>query len=79
MSVDEFKANFAKVINHVKAGENFAVNNNENKEVIGYFLAKQPAQKLKRKLGLFEGKMKIEFKPGFKMTDEEFCGYQPRV
>ncbi|MEO3407785.1 prevent-host-death protein [Mucilaginibacter sp. CAU 1740] len=75
----EFKTNFAEVISQIKAGESFAINSYENKEVIGYLLPKETPQKAKRQLGLLEGKVKIEFKPDFKMTDEELCGLPPKV
>ena len=79
ISVDEFKTHFAEVINQVKTGESFAINSSENEDVIGYFLPKEAPKKSKRQLGILKGKVKIEFKPDFKMTDEELCGLPPKV
>ena len=79
ITVDEFKAHFAEVINQVKTGEIFAINSSENNEIIGYFSTEEPKQKPKRQLGILKGKLKFEFKPDFKMTDEELCGPPPKA
>ena len=71
MTVGEFKAQFSKVLEKVKKGEKVAVTYGKNKEVIGYFTPPQK-KKLKRKLGILEGKVKIVFAEDFKMTVEEF-------
>jgi antitoxin (DNA-binding transcriptional repressor) of toxin-antitoxin stability system len=74
MTVGEFKSRFSEVIEKVKAGEEIAVTFGKRKEVVGYFLPGKGKKKTKRKLGILEGKATFSFKPGFKMTEEEFLG-----
>jgi len=73
MSVGEFKTHFSEVLEQVKAGEKFAVTFGKKKEIVGYFTPEIPEQS-KRQLGIMEGKAKAIFKPGFKMTEEDFLG-----
>jgi hypothetical protein len=74
MTVGEFKSHFAEVLEQVKAGVGFAVTYGKKKEIVGYFLPESQVSKPKRKLGLLEGKATINFKPDFKMTEEELLG-----
>jgi len=73
MTVGEFKAQFAGVVEQVKAGTGIAVTYGRKKEIVGYFL---PGSQLlpKRKLGLLKGKASVNFKPDFKISEEEFLG-----
>ena len=70
MTVGEFKSQFSKVIEKVKKGEEIAVTYGKDKAVVGIFAPPQK-KKLKRKLGILEGKVKVVFAKDFKMTDEE--------
>ena len=74
MTVGEFKAQFATVLEQVKAGIGFAVTYGRKKEVVGYFLPEAQVTKPTRNLGLLEGKAKVTFKPDYKMTEEELLG-----
>ncbi len=70
MTVGEFKTHFSEVIDQVKAGEEIAVTYGKKKEVIGYFVAEKP----KRKSGMLDGKITINFGADWEMTTEEFLG-----
>jgi antitoxin (DNA-binding transcriptional repressor) of toxin-antitoxin stability system len=74
MTVGEFKAHFAEVLEQVKSGIGIAVTYGRRKEIVGYFLPKSKKSKNKRKLGLMQGKASATFKPDYKMTEEEFLG-----
>jgi antitoxin (DNA-binding transcriptional repressor) of toxin-antitoxin stability system len=74
MTVGEFKTHFAEVLEQVKSGVGFAVTYGRKKEIVGYFLPEPQTPKPKRKLGIAEGKLKVDFKPDFKMSDEELLG-----
>jgi hypothetical protein len=74
MTVGEFKSHFAEVLEQVKAGVGFAVTYGRKKEIVGYFLPESGVLKPKRKLGLLEGKAKVNFKSDFKISEEELLG-----
>ncbi|MDB5153856.1 MAG: Phd YefM protein [Mucilaginibacter sp.] len=74
MTVGEFKSHFADVLEQVKSGVGFAVTYGKKKEIVGYFLPESQLLKPKRQLGLLEGKVKVNFKPDYKMTEEELLG-----
>lgn len=74
MTVGEFKAHFAEVLEQVKSGIGVAVTYGRRKEIVGYFLPKSGKLKNKRRLGLLKGKARAIFKPDFKITEEEFLG-----
>lgn len=74
MTVGDFKANFSKVAEDVKNGEEVTVTYGKNKEVLGHFIPKRKEVLKKRVLGSLKGKMQIIIKDDFKMTVEEFLG-----
>lgn len=74
MTVGEFKSHFAYVLELVKSGESFAVTYGKKKEIVGYFLPESQLLRPKRQLGLLEGKAKVNFKTGYKMSEEELLG-----
>jgi hypothetical protein len=74
MTVGDFKANFSKVAEDVKNGEEITVTYGKNKEILGHFIPKRVEKQKKRILGVLEGKGKVIFKDDFKMTEEEFLG-----
>lgn len=74
MTVGEFKSQFAEVLEQVKAGVGFAVTYGKKKKIVGYFLPESQLVKPKRKLGLLNGKATVDFKPDFKITEEELLG-----
>lgn len=74
MTVGEFKAKFAAVIEQAKAGVGVAVTYGQKKEIVGYFLPESAVGKPTRKLGILEGKATATFQNDFKITEEEFAG-----
>ena len=74
MSVGEFKAKFSEVLKKVLAGEEIAISYGKSKEIVARLVPKTSAKKLRRKIGIFEGKGSVHFNKDFKMTDEEFLG-----
>ncbi|MDB5091034.1 MAG: Phd YefM protein [Mucilaginibacter sp.] len=71
ISVSEFKNSFSEIIKQVKAGEEFAITEDNKSEAIGYFV-KQISKPEKRKLGLLEGNATFTFGSNFEMTEDEF-------
>lgn len=74
MSVGEFKSNFSEVLKRVLAGEEIGILYGKKKEIVARLVPKSPAKKPKRKIGILEGKGKVVFNAGFKMTEKEFLG-----
>jgi len=74
MSVGEFKSNFSEILKRVLAGEEIGISYGKKKEIVARLVPKAPVKKPKRKIGILEGKSKVIFNPGFKMTEEEFLG-----
>ena len=74
MTVGEFKRDFSAVLKRVQAGEEIAISYGKNKEIVAKLVPKTTDKKPKRKLGILDGKGKVKFNPGFKMTEEEFLG-----
>jgi len=74
MSVGEFKAKFSEVLKKVLAGEEIAISYGKSKEIVARLVPKTSAKKLRRKIGIFEGKGRVFFGKDFKMTEEEFLG-----
>ena len=74
ITINEFKANFAEVLNKVKAGEEISIADNTDNEVIACLVPKDHVKKPLRKLGILEGKGTVTFMDDFKMTEEEFLG-----
>ena len=74
MSVGAFKSNFSEVIKLVLAGEEIGILYGKRKEMVAKLVPKPTEKKPRRKLGILEGKGKVEFRPDFKMTEEEFLG-----
>ena len=74
MTVGEFKTHFSEVVEQVKAGVSFAVTYGRKKEVVGYFLPESQLEKPCRQLGLLEGKLSINFKKDFQITEEDLLG-----
>ena len=74
MSVGEFKSNFSEVLKRVLAGEEIGILYGKKKEIVARLVPKSSAKKPKRKIGILEGKWKVVFNAGFKMTEKEFLG-----
>jgi antitoxin (DNA-binding transcriptional repressor) of toxin-antitoxin stability system len=74
LSVGEFKANFSEMLKLVLAGEEIEIAYGKKKEVVARLVPKLKKKKPRRKLGILDGKAKVEFGKDFKMTEEEFLG-----
>ena len=74
MSVGAFKANFSEVLKMVLAGEEIGILYGKKKEIVAKIVPKTIEKKPRRKLGILEGKGKIEIGPDFKITEEDFLG-----
>ena len=67
-----FKTHFSEVIMLVKSGTEITITEEEQNEVIGYFLPKTPQPKAKRQLGILEGKASVTFADDFKIDGLNF-------
>jgi antitoxin (DNA-binding transcriptional repressor) of toxin-antitoxin stability system len=74
MSVGEFKAKFSEVLKKVLAGEEIAISYGKSKEIVARLVPKTSTKKVRRKIGIFEGKGSVHFGKDFKITEEEFLG-----
>lgn len=75
MSVGEFKANFAAVLERVKAGEKVGILYGRRKRPIAVLVPfKDESPGEKRHIGILEGKASAVFKPDFAMTEEDLLG-----
>lgn len=72
LSVGEFKAQFSEVLELIQQGESVGVLYGKSKKPIAKLVPMNGSRaKKKRKLGIWEGKVKFIFADNFKMTDEE--------
>jgi antitoxin (DNA-binding transcriptional repressor) of toxin-antitoxin stability system len=75
LSVGEFKARFAEVLEMVQQGESVGVLYGKSRKPIAKLVPMNGSQsKKKRKIGILDGKVNIRFAKNFKMTEEEFLG-----
>ncbi len=72
LPVGELKAQFSEVLEKVQQGESFEITYGKSKKPVAKIVPINGANsKKKRKLGIWEGKVKYIFADDFKMTDEE--------
>jgi antitoxin (DNA-binding transcriptional repressor) of toxin-antitoxin stability system len=72
LPVGEFKAHFSEVLEKVRQGESFGITYGKNKKLVAEINPpKKKTPNKKRKIGIWEGKVKYVFADNFKMTDEE--------
>jgi len=72
MQVGELKANFSKILEEVKSGEEITVSYGKKHEKVAVIIPYAKYKiKTKRKLGILEGKATYQISDNFKMTDEE--------
>lgn len=72
LPVGEIKAQFSEVLEKVQQGESFEITYGKNKKPVAKIVPVNGSKpKKKRKLGIWEGKVKYVFADNFKMTDEE--------
>ena len=73
INVGDLKANFSDVLKKVEAGEEFAILFGKRKRIVAK-LVPPTSNKSRRKLGIWDGKVKMKFHKNFKMTEEELIG-----
>lgn len=73
LSVEAFKSNFFEVLQKVIAGEGIGISAGKKKELVAK-LVPAASKKIKRKIGVLEGKSKVTFSRDFKITEKEFLG-----
>lgn len=72
LSVGELKTQFSDVLVKVQQGESFGITYGKSKKLVAEINPpKTQKSKKKRKLGIWEGKVKYVFADDFKMTEEE--------
>ena len=72
-SVAYVKTNLSSILKEVESGEEIAISFGKKKEMIAVIVSYNAyKQSKKRKLGTLKGKMTVEFKKDFKMSDKEF-------
>lgn len=72
LSVGEFKAHFSEILEKVQQGESFGILYGKGKKLVAEINPpRKQKPKKKRKIGIWNGKVKIKFADNFKMTDEE--------
>lgn len=75
ITVGEFKARLAEILERVSRGEEFVVSFGKKRVNIAALIPfKNYKKSKKRKIGLYDGKVKYSISDDFKMTTEEFLG-----
>jgi antitoxin (DNA-binding transcriptional repressor) of toxin-antitoxin stability system len=74
MPVGELKTHFSEVLHKVQKGERFGILYGRGKKPVAMIVPFVEEIKKKRQLGILEGKVTIEFKDDFEMTDDELIG-----
>jgi len=75
LPVGELKAQFSEVLEKVKMGESFGILYGKKKKPVAMIVPfNDQERKSERKIGILDGKVKIQFADNFKITEEEFLG-----
>jgi antitoxin (DNA-binding transcriptional repressor) of toxin-antitoxin stability system len=74
MTVAEFKAGFSAVLAGVRRGERYGVLYGRSQTPVAMLVPFAPERRMKRKLGPMDGKLTLEFRDGFEMSDAELLG-----
>ena len=72
MSVDDFEARFSTLLKSVLNGEEIGLLYGKNKELVAKIVPVKENKKTARTIGILEGKGKVKFGRGFKITEEDF-------
>jgi len=70
LTVSEAKANFGEILPFVQKGERIKISYGKTRKPIAMLVPFEEYTE-KRKIGILDGKAKIEFSPDFEMTTEE--------
>jgi antitoxin (DNA-binding transcriptional repressor) of toxin-antitoxin stability system len=76
MAVGEVKTHFSEILKEVKNGKKVGILYGKTKKPIAMIVPYNEGKKIERKIGILDGKIKIEFKDDFEMTSEELLGIQ---
>jgi len=71
MAVGEFKTHFSDVLGEVMSGKKVGVLYGRAKKPVAMLVPYSKEKKVKRKIGILEGKMSVKFADDFTITDEE--------
>jgi antitoxin (DNA-binding transcriptional repressor) of toxin-antitoxin stability system len=71
MPVGEIKTHFSKILEEVKQGNKVGILYGRTKEPVAMIVPYAEEKTTERKIGILDGKIKIEFKDDFEMTAEE--------
>ena len=71
MFVREFKSSFPDIMQKIEKGSRINILHDQTKQPLAVIVPCVAKKAAKRKIGLLDGKVKIEFKDDFKMTTEE--------
>jgi antitoxin (DNA-binding transcriptional repressor) of toxin-antitoxin stability system len=75
MAVGEIKTHFSQILGEVQHGKKVGILYGRAKKPIAMIVPYIEEKKGERKIGILDGKVKIEFMNNFKMTAEELCGF----
>jgi antitoxin (DNA-binding transcriptional repressor) of toxin-antitoxin stability system len=73
MAVGEIKARFSDVLEDVRQGKKVGILYGRAKKPVAMIVPYSDEKKRERKIGILDGKAKIEFSESFDMTAEELC------
>jgi antitoxin (DNA-binding transcriptional repressor) of toxin-antitoxin stability system len=73
MAVGEIKTHFSQILGEVKNGKKVGILFGRAKKPVAMIVPYMEEKKSERKIGILDGKVKIEFTNDFKMTTEELC------
>ncbi len=74
MPVGELKANFSQILEDVKQGSKVGILYGKAKKPVAMIVPYEEEPVKERKIGILDGKVKIEFMDDFEMTPEELLG-----
>ena len=72
MTVGEFKTHFSDVLKKVQAGKEIGISYGKKKEIVAMLVPPAKSKRLKRKIGLLDGKSSVKFSKDFNISEEEF-------
>jgi antitoxin (DNA-binding transcriptional repressor) of toxin-antitoxin stability system len=76
MSVGEVKTHFSEILAEVKQGSKTGILYGRAKKPVAMIVPYVEEKPAKRKIGILDGKVKIEFSANYEMTTEELLGLQ---
>ena len=76
MAVGEIKTRFSKILEEIRHGEKVGISYGRSKKPIAMIVPYVEKEKTERKIGILDGKTRIEFRDDFEMTAEELLAMQ---